>query len=304
MNVTGTEVAAEAGVVAARCRSLVLCADDFGYGEEIDEAILALIEAGRLTATGCMVAGDRFRRDAPRLAALSDRADIGLHFTLTELPPLGAIPSLAPDGRPQTLSSVLARALTGRLDYAEIAAEIGRQIGRFREVFGRSPDFVDGHQHVHVLPTVRRALFAAFDEGLLDRATTWVRDCHEPLTTIVGRGIEVPKTVFVSLLSAGMAREAAAHGILVNDGFRGVTAFATDRSYRANFRRFLEGAGERPLAMCHPARPGAGAASGDAIAAARHGEWAYFSGDDFPADLAAAGVRLGRMRRRAAAVRG
>ena len=280
-----------------RSCELVLCADDFGLGEEIDEAILRLIEAGRLTATGCMVAGERFALDAPRLAALADRAEIGLHLALTDLPPLGPMPTFAPGDRAQRLGSVLARALTGRLVYAEIAAEIGRQVGRFREVFGRSPDFVDGHQHVHVLPTVRRALFAAFEDGTLDARTTWVRDCHESVATIVGRGIEVPKTLFVSLLSAGMAREAAARGILVNDGFRGVTAFATDRSYRANFRRFLEGAGSRPLAMCHPARPGAGGASGDAIAAARHDEWAYFSGDDFPADLAAAGVCLGRMSR-------
>ncbi len=298
MNVAGEVERTRRVGAGTAVRDLVLCADDFGLGEEIDEAILALIEAGRLSATGCMVAGDRFERDAPRLAALSDRADIGLHFTLTELPPLGVMPTFSPDGRPQRLGSVLARSLTGRLVYAEIAAEIGRQIGRFREVFGRSPDFVDGHQHVHVLPTVRRALFAAFEDGTLDARTTWVRDCHESVATIVRRGIEVPKTMFVSLLSAGMAREAAARGILVNDGFRGVTAFATDRSYRSNFRRFLDGAGERPLAMCHPARPGAGAASGDAIAAARHGEWAYFSGDDFLTDLAAAGIRLGRMKRR------
>lgn len=280
---------------AAVLRDLVLCADDFGLSSEVDEAILALIEAGRLTATGCMVAGETFERDAPRLAALASRADIGLHFALTDLPPIGPMPSFAPDGRPPRLGAVLSKALTARLPYGEIKAEIGRQIGRFREVFGRIPDFVDGHQHVHVLPQVRAALFAAFDEGLLDPHRTWVRDCHEPATTIVKRGIEVPKTLFVSVLSAGMAREAAARGIRVNDGFRGVTAFATDQSYRTNFRRFLEGAGERPLAMCHPAVPGGTVRDVDPIAGARRDEWAYFSGENFPADLAAAGVRLRRM---------
>ena len=276
-------------------RELVLCADDFGLAADIDEAILALIEAGRLTATGCMVAGERFDADAPRLAQLASRADIGLHFTLTELSPLGPMPRFAPDGQPQRLGSVLGRALTHRLVYAEIKAEIGRQVGRFREVFGRSPDFFDGHQHVHVLPVVRAALFDSFEDGTLDAATTWVRDCHEPAARIVRRGIEVPKTLFVSMLSAGMARSARARGIRVNDGFRGVTAFATDQSYRANFRRFLEGAGTRPLAMCHPAMPGRAGNPDDPIAGARHDEWAYFSGDGFPADLAAAGVHLTRM---------
>ena len=279
-------------------RDLVLCADDFGLAADIDEAILALIEGGRLTATGCMVAGDRFAADAPRLARLATRADIGLHFTLTELPPLGPMPRFSPDGRAQRLGSVLTRALTRRLVYSEIKAEIGRQVGRFREVFGRSPDFFDGHQHVHVLPVVRAALFDAFDDGTLDPATTWVRDCHEPAATIVRRGIEVPKTLFVSMLSAGMARAARARSIRVNDGFRGVTAFATDQSYRANFRRFLEGRGRRPLAMCHPAMPGLAGSPDDPIAGARHDEWAYFSGEGFQADLAAAGVHLTRMSER------
>jgi predicted glycoside hydrolase/deacetylase ChbG (UPF0249 family) len=242
-----------------------------------------------------MVGGASFVADAPRLARLADRVDIGLHFTLTELSPLGPMPSFAPQGGPQRLGSVLRRALTGRLVYEEIKAEIGRQVGRFREVFGRSPDFFDGHQHVHVLPVVRAALFAAFDDGTLDPATTWVRDCHEPATTILRRGIEVPKTLFVSMLSAGMARRAKSRGIRVNDGFRGVTAFATDQSYRANFRRFLDGAGTRPLAMCHPAVPGHEIGD-DPIAGARHDEWPYFSGEGFPADLKAAGVRLRRMR--------
>ena len=277
-------------------RDLVLCADDFGLSGAIDEAILALVAAGRLTATGCMVGGETFVRDAPRLAPLADRVDIGLHFALTDLPPLGPMPSLAPAGRPPRLGTVLSRALSGRLVYEEIKAEIGRQIGRFREVFGRSPDFVDGHQHVHVLPVVRAALFAAFDEGLLDPTTTWVRDCHEPAAIILRRGIEVPKTLFVSMLSAGMARRARQRGIRVNDGFRGVTAFATDQSYRVNFRRFLDGAGACPLAMCHPAMPGRTSANGDPIAGARLDEWAYFSGENFPADLNAAGVRLRRMR--------
>lgn len=296
----GVETASEMAAMEAVCgssRELVLCADDFGLGEEIDEAILALIAAGRLTATGCMVGGRRFAVDAPRLAGLADRADVGLHFTLTELPPLGEMPHFAPAGRPQRLGSVLLRSLTGRLVYEEIKAEIGRQIGRFREVFGRSPDFVDGHQHVHVLPVVRRALFDAFDDGTLDPAQTWVRDCHEPVSAILRRGIEVPKTLLVSTLSAGMAREAAGRGIRTNDGFRGVTAFATDQSYRSNFRRFLDGAGARPLAMCHPAKPDGRESGDDAIAGARHDEWAYFSGEAFPADLAAAGVRLARLGR-------
>ncbi len=279
---------------------LVLCADDFGLSREIDAAILELIERGRLTATGCMVAGPCLEADAPRLALLATRADIGLHLALTELAPLGPMPRFSPDGRPQSLGSVLGRGLTGRLDPSEMRAEIGRQVGRFREIFGRAPDFVDGHQHVHLLPAVRSGLLAAFADGTLDPATTWVRDCHDPALAIMRRGVEVPKALFVSLLSWGLAGAARARGVRVNDGFRGITGFAADGGFRRTFARFLEGPGRLPLAMCHPAMPG-GDAAGDAIAGARRDEYAYFAGDDFPADLAAAGVRLVRMSAQAGA---
>ncbi len=273
-------------------RTLALCADDFGLSDSIDEAVLTLIARGRLTATSCMVAGPRFEADAPDLAALADRADVGLHFTLTDLPPLGAMPKFSPDGTAPGLGSVLARGYTGRLDYSEIAAEFGRQLDRFRAVFGRAPDFVDGHQHVHLLPASKRAIFAAFDEGRLDPERTWLRDCGDSIGSILRRGVEVPKTLLLTVMSMGLAGAARRRGIRVNDGFRGITAFAADGGYGETFRRFLGGAGDRPLAMCHPAVPGP--AEGDPIAAARREEWAYFSGADFPVDLAEAGVRLVR----------
>ncbi|WP_165498360.1 ChbG/HpnK family deacetylase [Siculibacillus lacustris] len=275
-------------------RDLILCADDFGLSPAVDAAILTLAAAGRLTATGCMMGGPALVADAPRLAALADRLDIGLHFALTDFPPLGAMPSFAADGTPPTLDDVLRRAFTGRLDYGEIKAEFGRQIDRFRRIFGRDPDFVDGHQHVHVLPTVRRALWAMFEEGRLDPRRTWVRDCHEPFAGAVLRGVSVPKALLISALSFGIAGGARRHGVAVNDGFRGITDFDATTPYADRFRRFLSGAGRRPLVMCHPASPDGGADPDDPIAAARRAEFAYFTSDRFAVDLTLAGVRLAR----------
>lgn len=276
----------------AERHQLILCADDFGLSPAIDDGILTLATAGRLTATGCMVAGPAFVADAARLKPFADRIDIGLHFALTDLAPLGAMPRFAPDGRAPTLGSILARALTGRLDYREIKAEIGRQVAAFRTVFGRGPDFVDGHQHVHVLPTVRRALLDGFADGTLDPAATWIRDCSEAPWAIVRRGIEIPKALFISGLSAGLKRAANARGIRVNDGFRGITGF--DRPYRELFLAFLDGPGRRPLVMCHPAVGEGPLDANDPIAPARRREFGYLSSEAFAADLAARGLGLVR----------
>ncbi len=67
------------------------------------------------------------------------------------------------------------KSLTGRFPSAELRAEIARQFVAFEIVHGEIPSFVDGHQHVHVLPVVRLALLAVLTErGYQGRL--WVRD--------------------------------------------------------------------------------------------------------------------------------
>jgi predicted glycoside hydrolase/deacetylase ChbG (UPF0249 family) len=274
-------------------RILQLCADDFGLSDGVDLAVLDLIRRGRLSATSCMMAGQSLVAHAHELSALRGRADIGLHITLTDLAPLGAMPKFAPGGRPPALNRVMLLALTGQLDGAEISAEIARQIERFTSIFGGPPDFVDGHQHVHVLPVIRRALFDQFRNGTLP-PTTAIRNCAEPVTRIIQRGIEVPKALLISLLSAGIGRTAARLGVPTNDSFRGVTAFAIDQPFGPTFRRFLAGDGMRPLAMCHPALPGFASDPTDVIPVARTLEYAYFASDEFIDDLTAADITIAR----------
>lgn len=274
-------------------RDIVLCADDFGMAADIDEGILSLVERGRLSATGCMVAGSAFETDAPRLRERAERIGVGLHFSLSDLPVLGHVPSLdVPPGTPAELGSVLKRALLGALDYGEVRAELERQVARFADVMGRRPAFVDGHQHVHVFPIVRRALFSLFDDGTLDARETWIRHCADDPIAVIRRGISTAKTLFVGTLSHGMARRARARGIATNTAFRGITDFSGNPPYAALFPKFLEGAPSGTLVMCHPATPDRDAPSDDPIAAARRREFAYLSSDAFLTDLAAANVTL------------
>lgn len=275
-------------------KRLVLCADDFGLSRGVDSAILDLVERGRLSAVSCMVAGSDCAAGGAELARLADRTDIGLHLTLTDLAPLGPLPATMPGGVVPTIGTLIGKALAGRIAYAETKAEIGRQLARFTEIFGRPPDFVDGHQHCHVLPGIRRALIEEV-AALTGRGhRMWLRSCAEPFTAIRRRGIEVPKTSFIAFLSRGMGDDARRAGAAANDSFRGVTSFAPEPSFRACMQRFLTGAGSVPLVMCHPAAGGHPADPTDAIMPARLREYAHLGSDAFPADLDAAGIRIGR----------
>ena len=43
-------------------------------------------------------------------------------------------------------------------DHAALVNEIAAQLRMFVHTFGRAPDFIDGHQHVHLFPQIRDAV--------------------------------------------------------------------------------------------------------------------------------------------------
>ncbi|MGQ9366044.1 ChbG/HpnK family deacetylase [Azospirillum sp. A39] len=270
--------------------SVILCADDYGLAPGVGAAIRDLIERGRLTATSCMTVCPHWPEEADALRPLAERADVGLHLTLTDQAPLGPLPTLAPQGRLPPLPALMRRAFAGRLDAGEIAAEVERQVAAFTAAFGRPPAYIDGHQHVHQLPVVREAVVAAL--GRLPGA--YVRVCREPRIAVVRRGVAVAKTLLISELGGALAALARAAGIPANDRFRGVYDFAGRPPFAELMARFLERPHGRTLVMVHPGIPDAALRAADTLVEPRAAEYAYLKGPDFAALLAARGVRLTR----------
>lgn len=271
----------------------MLCADDYGLTPGVSCGIADLLGAGRLSATSCMSLAAAWPDAAADLAPFFGRADIGLHLTLTHLEPLGPMPHLAPEGRLPALGDLMRMALARRLDRQEIAAELERQLDAFLAATGRPPDFLDGHQHVHILPVIRDAVIDLI-ERRLDPRRLYVRSCCEPTRAILRRGVSIPKTLLLSALSRDLAKRCRARGIATNDSFRGVNDFRRDRPFGDLFRRFLMGPADRPLVMCHPGIPDPPLAALDAVTDRRQDELDYLAGDRFLHDLTAAGRRLGR----------
>ena len=156
-------------------RPLILCADDYALSPGVTRGILDALAKGRLNATGAMTNRPLWKEAAPYVAAFVDHADIGLHLNLTFGAPLGLMPTLAPAGVFPKLRPFLKAARAGRLPGDEVRAEIARQLDAFEDALGRAPDFVDGHQHVQVLPGVRDWLLEELvRRGLAGRI--WLRD--------------------------------------------------------------------------------------------------------------------------------
>lgn len=244
-------LADERGTTTQMVTRFVLCADDFALTEGVSRSILELLGDGRLSAAGAMTNRPHWRRLAPEFAAFSGRADLGLHLNLTCAAPLGAMPRVAPGGALPRLGALARAAAASSQARAEIAAEIGRQLDAFEDALGRPPDFLDGHQHVHVLPGVRRAVLDALS-GRYPAGAVYLRDPVDSPGAIMVRGVAVTKALVIAGLSLGLRRQAGRRGVPVNRGFSGASPFDPRRDFDADLRRFLVVPGQAHLVMCHP----------------------------------------------------
>ncbi len=272
-------------------RRIWLCADDYGLSPGVSAGIRDLIEAGRLNATSVMVGTPAFdRAEAERLAALRDRAAIGLHVTLTA-PFAPLTDSFAPlrEAAFLPVGSMLLHGLLRRLDPAALAREVMAQIAAFADAFGRPPDFVDGHQHVHHAPQVREAVLAAVKAHA---PGAWVRQCGSARPLLHRLGDR--KALLLDALAFGFRRRAAALGVATNPAFAGTYDFAATPppDFGALFPGFLDRLPDGGLIMCHPGFPDDELRRLDPLTDQRRREFDYLAGREFPDMLQRHGVAL------------
>jgi predicted glycoside hydrolase/deacetylase ChbG (UPF0249 family) len=273
-------------VAVAAQRRIWLVADDYGISPAVNAAIRDLAARGRLSGTSVMMPAPSFdRAQAQALAAAAPRVAIGLHTTLTA-PFRPLTPGFAPtrSGAFLPLGALMVRTFLGRLDRAKIAAEIAAQLAGFAAAFGRPPDFVDGHQHVQLLPVVRDALLAV-TKDMAPRA--WVRQCGS-----VTRSMSDPKGLFLDWLSGRFRARAEALGIRANPAFAGTYTFDSAAQIAALFPRFLDGLPDGGVVMCHPGEVDDELRRLDPLTDLRAREYAYFAGDAFAALLRSQAVSL------------
>jgi chitin disaccharide deacetylase len=278
---------------AAPPRHIWLCADDYGISPGVNRAIRDLIERGRLNSTSVMMVGPAVGRDevsALRAAAAkSPRCAIGLHVTLTApFRPLTMHFKPLDGGMFLAFPKLLRAGLLRRLDPEIIQAELMVQLAAFSELFGRAPDFVDGHQHAQLFPGVRDAFLAAVKQAA---PNAWVRQGgrHQPLA----QRLRMPKALFLDLLSAQFRSRALRAGIAFNPGFAGAYDFSGQPDFGTLMRQFLDGLPEGGLIMCHPGFVDETLVGLDPLTTQREHEHAFLAGEHFPQLLAANKVTLG-----------
>jgi chitin disaccharide deacetylase len=269
-------------------RRIVVCADDYALSPGVSRAIRELVSRGRLNATSVMTVIPGFEQECASLTSMPSPIPlaIGLHATLTgSFAPLAALPIATPDGKFPPLAKFLPPLGFLRIDGQAVKVEIKAQIAAFRQAFGRAPDFVDGHQHVQLMPGVR----VPFLEAVLEAAPkAWVRQCG----AASGVGVRGGKARFLEFLSRGFRRRAERMGLTFNPAFSGAYNFSIAENFGTLFAHFLEGLPERGVVMCHPGFVDAELVARDPLTDQREVEYKFLAGNDFPAALARAGASL------------
>jgi len=268
-------------------RRIWLCADDYGISPGVNRAIRDLIARRRLNATSVMVVGPAVGRDdVTALQAVAGRdgpCAIGLHAVLTApFHPLTMHFKPLAGGQFLPLAKLLRVSLMRRLDSDIIRTEIGAQIARFVALFGRPPDYLDGHQHVQLFPQVRDAFLEA---ATTNASGAWVRQCGraQPLRGAAGAA----KALLLDGLSRQFRRRAVRIGVPFNPAFAGAYDFTQGGDFGSLMRRFLDGLPDGGLIMCHPGFVDDVLRELDPLTDQREREYAYLASDDFPALLAA-----------------
>ena len=168
-----------------------------------------------------------------------------------------------------------------------LEAEILRQFAAFQDAFGRAPDYVDGHQHIHVFPQIGEALLRAVKTAA---PQAWLRQCGR--AQAAPKSLSDPKGYILDALSRRFRRLAQAQGVRTNPAFAGTYSFEPGAEFDKLFPRFLDGLPDGGLVMCHPGKVDDELRRLDPLTTLRECEYAYLLSQDFPRLLAERGYAL------------
>jgi predicted glycoside hydrolase/deacetylase ChbG (UPF0249 family) len=126
---------------------LIVTADDFGISQRNNRNTLYLISLGKINRVAVMTSGEISQKEVSELVHSGVKIDIHLDI----LHELG-------DKRKERhgvllrVSDFLGKILLGKISTKKVHQDWENQIEKFREIFGKNPDGINSHEHVHFFP--------------------------------------------------------------------------------------------------------------------------------------------------------
>lgn len=128
-------------------KKLIISADDFGISPKANRNILELAGQKKIDRVAVIADGDMEAEEIQKLLAFGVKLDI--HLDSVEQISHG---ELTKQNNWRRLLLFLAKYCTGKLSAEKMEKSWIRQIEKFKEKFGRYPDGLNSHQHIHYFP--------------------------------------------------------------------------------------------------------------------------------------------------------
>lgn len=129
-------------------RKIILSADDFGMNAKANDRILELASLGKIDRVAVMIGIDRNFTQNEVASLMRSGIKMDIHLDL---------PGFNDDGKhtgilSRTIIFVYLR-LIGKIAKEEISLSWKKQVELFKSRFGRYPDGINSHEHVHFFPS-------------------------------------------------------------------------------------------------------------------------------------------------------
>jgi predicted glycoside hydrolase/deacetylase ChbG (UPF0249 family) len=228
-------------------KRVIINADDFGWSAPLNRAIVEAHHRGILSSATLLTNFPGFD-NAVELARQTPSLGVGLHLNIVHGVPLSPpeqIPSLVGNnGNFAGMSTILRRAMMGRLQRSDLDRELSAQLQRCREQLGE-PTHLDSHKHVHIFRPIRDAFIALAGQLGSPR----LRTPHETLQ--LGISVRDWQCRVFRILARRTKADVQRAGCVTPDHFIGVadTGRMTSAVYHRVFNMLVDGVTE---IMCHP----------------------------------------------------
>lgn len=245
-------------------KKLIVNADDLGADEGRNSGILEAIQAGAVKSVSLLANGPASEEAIRGIRKGNYKGvSIGIHLNLSEGKPLAPRLTLLVGRDGCFQGKALARSLLLQENQPNLEEEVLREVSAQIRLLRKEKiplSHLDGHQHLHVFPVVRKAVIRAAERN----GIPWVRIPHESLpTSDPGRISENLKTE--ARLFSDLGREAsrlfAERGIHATTHFRGLylKGRLSPKLLEDCLKKLPEGLTEL---MVHPGRVWAGSSAG------------------------------------------
>lgn len=212
---------------------VIICADDFGMSCGINSAIIKLLEAKRISAVSCLVAGKAWNEGYGFLKKFQNDIDIGLHLSFTHTYHLTHMNVLGVSDKLPAFKKIVELAYLKRINKKIILNEFRIQLENFYKKMGRYPDFIDGHKYIHQLPIFRVAMTELISSIEIDKI--YIRNSSISILDILARKTAIFKNFFISMQGYSLKKYLFKKCLYTNNDLLGIYNFNRTIDFQSFF---------------------------------------------------------------------